>query len=63
MNYQKLAKSKGLKCFKVADYTNSNDRNAVNDLLKKYIDLIHKHKELFRKREKENPKRYYIIDD
>ncbi len=43
MNYQKLAKSKGLKCLKAADYTNSNDFvNAVNDLLKKYIDLIHK---------------------
>ncbi len=48
----KLAKSKGLKCFKAADYTNSNDFVNVDDLLKKYIDLIHKRqKELF-KREK-----------
>ncbi len=47
----KLAKSKGLKCFKAADYTDSNDFvNVVNDLLKKYIDLIHKRqKKLFRK--------------
>ncbi len=41
MNYQNLQNRK-VKCFKAADCTNSNDFvNAVNDLLKKYIDLIH----------------------
>ncbi len=62
MNYQNLQKSKGLKCFKAADYTNSNDFvNAVNDLLKKYIDLIHKRQELFRSGKR--TKRCYIVID
>lgn len=60
----KLAKSKGLKCFKAADYTNSNDFvNAVNDLLKKYIDLIHKRQKDYLETGKRDHKRYYIVID
>ncbi len=49
-------KTSKIERFEVAlttDYTNSNDFvNAVNDLLKKYMNLIHKRKELSRKLEK-----------
>ncbi len=61
MNYP-LAKSEGLKCFKAADYTNSNDFvNAVNDLLKHRPNSMQKLKELSRKWK--GPKRYYIVID
>ncbi len=45
----KLAKSKGLKCFKVG--INSNDFRMWSMICLRNIDLIHKLKELFRKRQ------------
>ncbi len=62
----KLAKvPKGLKCFKVADCTNSNIfvNAAPMSLLKKYIDLIHKAKELSRKWKKRDPKLLHCVID
>lgn len=60
----KLAKQKGLKCFKAADYNTANDFvNEVNDLLKSYIDLINARQKQYLQTGQRDNKRFYIVID
>ncbi len=65
MNYQNFTqKSKGVEMLlKLQIIQTQTFMNAVNDLLKKYIDLIHKRQKNYLESGKRDPKRYYIVID